>query len=230
MRSPLKLLTSAGSAERSPEREMLEAVIRRCVAAGRAVQAARAAEKRADDMIGEAAAEKDNAEAALQQAREALTHSFGRAAVSAEKEKPTTDGMRAARLRLADAEDTLAAIRDTLPALKEATEDAEADLERASYARTEAKRAVLVGPISQLLDREETLRAELVAIRAALRSMTNEIRPEDGSQNYRRYTALGAGLSGLVPQGFVLPLAVDPQAWAAALAALDTDSDAPLPL
>lgn len=236
MRSPLKLLTTATTAtqaERSSERDALAVAIRRVVAAERAVEAARAAEARCEDMIGEARAECDNAEAALHEAREELTKSFGRA-VSAGKEKPTTDELRAARARVTDAEDALEAIRDTLPPLKEAREAAETDLWRATQSRRDAKRGVLVESIGRLFDREAEVRGELFAIRRALNLMVDHMA---GTPNWERHSNLGNSMIAYAPSDMlrlsqlVGPSAsADPQAWGKAVAALDTDPDAPLPL
>lgn len=236
MRSPFKLLTTtttATQAERSSERDALAAAIRRVVAAERAVEAARAAEARCGDMIAEARAECDNAEEALAKAREELTKSFGRA-VSAGKEKPTTDDLRAARARVTDAEDALEAIRDTLPPLKEAREGAEADLERAKGLRRDAKRGVLVESIGLLLDREAAVRVELFATRKAISSMLDNMA---GTPNWERWANLGNWTIAYAPRDMLRLLqpvgpsaAADPQAWAKAVAALDNDPDGRLPL
>jgi hypothetical protein len=248
-RSALKLVastisTSTTASTRSSERANLAAAHVAVVIAERAVLAAKAAEERGSRMATDAAHARDDAEAALEGAREATTASVGRAAEG--KGALRLDGLAVARTALVAAEDALEAIQNARPALTEKTEAAVSALDAARQRVREARAAAVLVSAQKLYDMKAAAEQRVAVIDAALTAAIEAIKPPADRLDPRTYVMYRD--AGRDPEGQHLwrvteqlkaashveppprdPV-LDPALWSAAVEALASDADAPLPL
>lgn len=227
----VQALRSSEPPRRSPQREQLAAAIERHVAAQREVAAIIEAERNAWRATMDAERAVETAKANVEAVKSAAAEHIGEALLR--QETPTPPATREARVALGEAEDLLAATEEARAALPQKRTTAEAGMRSARSALDARLKDVIRSEldVGKLLDAAEAAQAELLAQRIVLRHLwRSHLVAETDSEAVARFLR-----RNMLPGGAG---AVEFEEWndhpaseplRAALTALESDPDAPLP-
>jgi hypothetical protein len=170
MKTNLKAVVTPRCAARAELADAMEHV----AAADNAVEAVRAAVKRANAMVVAASERLDEARTEVAEAKEAQTACLVASASTGEALKPDTS-LRAARLKEIEAGDDLDAARDALALVEARLDDPETDHRRAKERVERAAEAVFVGEVDRLIDEAREAQAKVAERRAVLQAVAANI-------------------------------------------------------
>jgi hypothetical protein len=222
--TPLKLIS-----QRSQARAELADAMEHVAAADNAVEAVRAAVKRANEMAVAASSRLDEARTEVAEAKEAQTARLVASASTGEPLKPDTT-LRAARMREIEAADELDAARDALALVEARLDDPETDHRRAKERVERAVEVVFVGDVDRLIEEAREAQAKVAEKRAVLQCIAAN------ADAFRQLAARNKIQSFFLDTSFALQHNYDAwkshpatKPWIDARDALSRDADAELP-
>lgn len=215
----------------SPARKVLADLMEQHLKAKASQDEALAALSRAKNAVREAESRKDNAERALEQAKEAHIAHITDAASSGEP-LASFRPLREARIEATEAQDNLDAVNAAIVVLQSAAEQADEVTRSAAVAIRSAAKDVIAVEVNRLLFEAKDLQKRLIDRRAALRAITVDLGIDGGPiaadlQKFLGDRALPGGFGSVEYRDWSNHPSAHP--WKAAFHHLLMNPDTPLP-